>query len=441
MISLPVDFADRMRKQLGNEFELFHNSLNGSPSVSVRENPFKKSGKFNHCEKIAWSHNAFYLPERISFTLDPLFHAGCYYVQEASSMYIETALEVVIKNKKPLKVLDLCAAPGGKSTHLLSILPLGSVLVCNEVIPSRNKILQQNISKWGVANAVVTQNDAADFKRLPNYFDIIVIDAPCSGEGLFRKDPDATNEWSLQAVDRCVSRQSEIIADVKSCLKNEGLLVYSTCTYESTENDEQVKHLIQQNLFTRVPLMASNGIHPTEVGVQFYPHKIKGEGFYLALLQKKYADGGNINYSKPEFSAKHKMLASDWLENVNAFQFFAKENELYAVPDFMKQDFTLLMKNLYVRQAGIHLGQVIKNELVPSHQLAQFIGIHSKISRVNLELEVALKYLRCETIVIPELKRGWHLACFEGFALGWMKGLGNRINNYYPKELRILMKG
>jgi NOL1/NOP2/fmu family ribosome biogenesis protein/predicted O-methyltransferase YrrM len=356
-------------------------------------------------------------------------------------MYLEAAIKSITCGDKPVKVLDLCAAPGGKSTHLLSVLPEGSVLVSNEVISSRNKILQQNMTRWGVTTSIITQNDPADFNRLPGYFDIVVVDAPCSGEGLFRKDQAATSEWSENAVNRCAVRQTVILSDVIECLKQDGFLIYSTCTFEPSENDRQVERLIRDFDFEKVSLPFYDGVQVTGFGMQFYPHRVKGEGFYLAILKKKNAVKGNINFGKPDFTSKYTKVTDPWLKNPADFLIYAKESALYAVPQFMKQDFILLMKNLYVRQAGVHLGQVMKQELVPSHQLALSLSLNNNIPRVSLALEQALAYLRCDAISLPGLDRGWHIADFEGHALGWIKALGNRINNYYPKDLRILMKG
>ena len=211
-MSLPDKFLLRARKFTRNEYDLFIKSHTEVPPVSIRINPFKRTEVFPSSVKIPWSVEGIYLNERPSFTFDPLFHAGCYYVQDASSQFLEKAF-LQIKNilNKPLRILDLCAAPGGKSTHILSLIDDDDLLVCNEIIGSRNNILRQNIIKWGKSNVIVTQNDPADFRRMENYFDIILVDAPCSGEGLFRKDADAVKEWSEENIDRCIIRQKEIL--------------------------------------------------------------------------------------------------------------------------------------------------------------------------------------------------------------------------------------
>src|SRR5436190_23182745 len=227
-------------------FEKVHSS--GEQITSIRINPFKSSAeKLIHDsrltihENIPWCEHGYYLKERPSFTFDPLFHAGCYYVQEASSMFLEQALKQTVDLSKPLRVLDLCAAPGGKSTHIQSLISPGSLLVSNEVIKSRCNILKDNIIKWGCNNVVVTNNDPKDFARLENYFDVIVVDAPCSGSGLFRRDEEAIGEWSENNVQLCSQRQQRIIADVWPALKKEGILIYSTCSYSKDEDENIIK--------------------------------------------------------------------------------------------------------------------------------------------------------------------------------------------------------
>ncbi|MFZ9943663.1 MAG: hypothetical protein ACO3O0_08645, partial [Bacteroidia bacterium] len=219
MLQLPEPFIHRMQAQLGVEADAFFKSLESETPVSVRLNPYKNQGLFNDYERVAWCDHAYYLPQRIPFTQDPLFHAGCYYVQEASSMYIEQAIRLLKIDHRPIKALDLCAAPGGKSTHLLSLLSDECLLVSNEVIPNRNKILRENITKWGLSNVVVTQNDAKDFRVYESFFDLILVDAPCSGEGLFRKNHDAVQEWSPSNLTMCSVRQHQILQDVIPALK------------------------------------------------------------------------------------------------------------------------------------------------------------------------------------------------------------------------------
>src|SRR5205809_2761586 len=243
-MNLPACLMNSLANVEGFDKEAFEKLHASAEQVtSIRINPNKtfntQHSTFNIQNKIPWTEWGYYLSERPSFTFDPLFHAGCYYVQEASSMFLEQALKQTVDLSQPLKILDLAAAPGGKSTHIQSLISKESLLVSNEVIRSRANVLKDNIVKWGCSNVVVTNNDPKDFSKLENYFDVIVVDAPCSGSGLFRKDPVAIEEWSLNNVQLCSQRQQRILADVWPALKKDGILIYSTCSY-SKEEDEAI---------------------------------------------------------------------------------------------------------------------------------------------------------------------------------------------------------
>src|SRR6478609_4586581 len=277
-------------------FEEVHAS--GEQVVSLRLNPEKSmaNGQWSMDEQVPWCAPGRYISKRPSFTLDPLFHAGAYYVQEASSMFIWQAVKQLVGTDTQKKVLDLCAAPGGKSTLLASYFTDGLV-VANEVIKSRASILVENITKWGSDHVIVTNNDPSHFQSLPGYFDLMVIDAPCSGSGLFRKDPDAINEWSIDNVQLCSQRQQRILADILPALKEDGLLIYSTCSY-SVEEDEAIADWLvdEMNMESReIAVDSAWGIVETRSAIQqaygyrFYPNKLKGEGFFIAAFQKKNA--------------------------------------------------------------------------------------------------------------------------------------------------------
>ena len=254
-MNLPASFIDYTRALLGNEeYEKLAAALQQEPPVSIRINKLRmkeeglssltdSSARFSF-NKVPWASDGYYLDERLTFTFDPLFHAGCYYVQEASSMFVEQVLRQYVES--PVVMLDLCAAPGGKSTHARSVLPEGSLLVANEVIRNRSQVLAENLTKWGHPDVVVTNNDPADFSALPSFFDVILTDVPCSGEGMFRKDPVAVEEWSPENVEICWQRQRRIIADIWPCLKPGGILIYSTCTYNSKEDEENVCWIQQE---------------------------------------------------------------------------------------------------------------------------------------------------------------------------------------------------
>ena len=295
---LPKEFLESLQNSKGFDkiaFEQVHASE--EQVVSVRLNQKKEfkiqNSIFNILGQVPWAEHGYYLAERPSFTFDPLFHAGCYYVQEASSMFLEQALKQTVDLSKPIKVLDLCAAPGGKSTHLLSLISKESLLVSNDVIRSRVNILNDNIVKWGCANVVVTNNDPKDFQKLENYFDVIVVDAPCSGSGLFRRDPDAMDEWSLNNVALCSQRQQRILADVMPSLKARGVLIFSTCSYSEEEDEAIVDWLKKELIINNEELIIDPGwgIIASGGGYRFWPDKVKGEGFFISCFRKNGVEG------------------------------------------------------------------------------------------------------------------------------------------------------
>lgn len=438
-MNYPAPFIDRMQKQLGAEAANFFVALEQNPPVSVRINPFKPANVFNNAQSVLWARDGRYLSARPSFTFDPLFHAGAYYVQEASSMFLEQAWAAINMKNKPLRVLDLCAAPGGKSTHLLSLMNADSFLISNEVAANRNAILRENLAKWGVANVAITQNNPKDFEKLHNYFDIVLIDAPCSGEGLFRKDADAINEWSVKNVNKCSWRQAEIIHSAMQCCRAGGHIIYSTCTYEEEENDAIVG-LLLQNGFERVfiPNIAK-GIVTTKYGYQFYPHRVMGEGFYMAVVRKK-PENNTTAESKTKSYRNHPAFTSvavAYLEHPEKFLLTEKNNQLYAIPQSAMQSYQTVAANLQVRQAGILLGTVKGNNFTPSHELALSIHIRNNLPFAALTYDEAISYLRCESLRLNTTLRGWVLARYQGLNLGWMKLMESRMNNYYPKEWRI----
>jgi 16S rRNA C967 or C1407 C5-methylase (RsmB/RsmF family) len=289
MINLPEDFKRRMQNLLGRDaWSDFAEALQQPAPVSIRYNRHKNAVPQDAGE-VAWCAMGRYLPARPAFTRDPLLHAGAYYVQEASSMFLEQAA-VLWPVQAGVRVLDLCAAPGGKSTHLADLMPAGSLLVSNEAIRSRTAALSENLAKWGNPNVAVTHNDPKDFASLPDFFDVMLVDAPCSGEGLFRKEPVAAAEWSEAHIKLCAERQRRIVSDAWDALKDEGLLLYSTCTYNSEENEHNVRWITQHlgAAVVHVPLQAAWNITVNEYGYRFFPHKTKGEGFFISLMRKKH---------------------------------------------------------------------------------------------------------------------------------------------------------
>jgi NOL1/NOP2/fmu family ribosome biogenesis protein len=298
------------------------------------------------------------------------------------------------------------------------------------------------LTKWGYSNVVVTQNDAADFSRLPGFFDVIVVDAPCSGEGLFRKQPDAVQEWSEDAVANCAVRQTGILDNIYDSLKEGGFLIYSTCTFEAAENENQCRRLIEKYGMVPVQLNAGvDGVVTSDPGLRFYPHLIKGEGFFIAALRKTEAvPTVNFRIKQSNTSSEIQYLKTH-IDHPENFVPYKKNDELYAFPKALHQDILLLMDRLYVRKAGLHLCTIRGKDLVPDHELALSLDLNSGITRVELSKEEAIKYLRCESIFLQDIPKGWAVVTYRNFPLGWIKGIGNRINNYFPRSLRILMAG
>lgn len=418
----------------------------GAQVTSVRINPAKPAEAFDNfpqpMQPVPWSRLGYYLSSRPSFTFDPLFHAGCYYVQEASSMFLEQAIRQCTADGAALKVLDLCASPGGKSTHLQSLLSEGSLLVSNEVIRSRAAVLKDNIIRWGSANVVVTNNDPADFSKLENYFDVVVVDAPCSGSGLFRRDPDAIEEWSENNVALCSQRQQRILADVWPALKPDGILIYSTCSY-SREEDEAIVQWLRNDLgATSRGLILDKGwnIIATDGGYRFWPDKVEGEGFFLACLSKPggtYRTQIRIKRKPTPVAKADQALLANWI-NTNALSFIRHNDTVYAWPEYLAEDFSFLLQELRVMYSGVLVGELLRHKLVPAHSLAMSTLMPEDISAAELDLDQAIRYLQRKDLVTGSFAKGWQLATYNEQALGWMNVLPNRVNNYYPRELRIL---
>jgi len=444
---LPPPFIRALKQEAGFEEVPFLSAHEDGASItSIRMNPFKSALIYKDADQVPWSGLGKYLNNRPSFTADPLFHAGCYYVQEASSMFLEQALQT-IDLTEPLRVLDLCAAPGGKSTHLLSLLSPESILVSNEIIKSRVNVLAENITKWGNVNTIVTNNDPKDFKKLSGVFDVIVCDAPCSGSGMFRKDADAIAEWSEGTVILCSERQQRILADVLPCLKEGGLLIYSTCSYSHEENEDILDWLADSFQMSGKEITVEDdwgivacksGRHQLP-GYRFYPGKVKGEGFFISCLIKKQESGSTkwprIKYEKPD--PKLEPFTS-WIRSDVDLHLFFHQEAVLAFP--IKQvDFLQLIKDtLYIKKAGVKIGKAAGKDIIPDHELAVSTILADDIRRIDLSREDAISYLKREEFKLPNAEApGWALASFENFPLGWIKVLPNRLNNYYPKELRI----
>ncbi len=455
-MQIPSSLIDSLQHVKGFDREAFENvHASGEQVTSIRLNPAKMKGALpfipHSPQPVPWSSYGYYLAERPSFTFDPLFHAGVYYVQEASSMFLEQALRQTVDCSQSLRVLDLCAAPGGKSTLVQSLINSNSLLVSNDVIKSRAAILSENMTKWGAANVVVTNNDPKDFARLENYFDVIVIDAPCSGSGLFRRDPDAIGEWSENNVALCSQRQQRIIADVWPALKQHGILIYSTCSY-SVEEDEMILDWILDELEAEPVslhtepswnIVETNSVKHAAPAYRFYPDKVKGEGLFIAAVKKTGGDTGPADNTakkkkQEELSRKEMELVRPWLDMSNDYYMFHQGEEIIVMPEQFRQDIAILQTALYIKKAGVAAGKLTAKELLPAHELAMSTIGSGNIVSVPLNRDQSIQYLRKEEVQVDTNQRGWALVQYEGHALGWVKILQNRVNNYYPKEWRIL---
>jgi len=451
-MQLPASLLHSLESVKGFDKEEFIKThFENGQVTSIRLNPFKPISQYPNipiAEPVQWSQYGYYLSNRPSFTFDPLFHAGCYYVQEASSMFLEQALKQTVDLSKPLKVLDLCAAPGGKSTHIQSLISKDSLLVSNEVIKSRCNILKDNIIKWGCENVVVTNNDPKDFSRLENYFDVIVVDAPCSGSGLFRKEPDAIEHWSENNVALCSQRQQRILADVWPALKKDGVLVYSTCSYSKEEDEDIVEWMKEELRINNEELIINNypGIVNSSNSYRFWPDKIKGEGFFIAAFKKTEGDEPiAIGFASKKPSKKLTEIPASEVELLKSL---CKVNDdttyvngfdgIYAVNKKLLTEINVLHSNLRVAYFGVKLGEIMKNKIVPAHALAMSNLVSDVTPRIELNLEQSIRYLQKKDIAVEKSGLGWQLICFNNHPLGWVKLMPGRLNNYYPMELRIL---
>ena len=462
--AIPQEFKNYAEKLLGEErYGRFEQVLYDSPSVSVRMNTNKVRKIFTPSEcpefdtVVPWATAGFYLKSRPSFTSDPLFHAGGYYVQEASSMFLECALRQYIH--QPVVALDLCAAPGGKSTHARSLLPDGSLLVSNEPIRARAQVLAENMMKWGHSDVVVTNNYPHDFAPLKQFFDLIITDVPCSGEGMFRKEEDAVTGWSTDYVNVCSERQREILQDIWPSLKPGGVLVYSTCTLNQYEDEENVKWIADELGAEILPLQV-----PEEWGVigSLIPEKVtsvyhflqgfvRGEGFFLSVLRKKWDDDIDHSENKRISKNKHhkkgnnikKNVAPEecksWLLSSDEYDFQVYDDELTAIRRSLQPYVLVLEEHLKVLQKSITVATMKGKDWMPSHSLAMSLDLNtSSFPCVELTYQQAVAYLRKEVLILPsDVARGFVLVCFAGMPLGFVKNVGGRANNLYPQEWKI----
>lgn len=442
-MNLPEAFLEQLRGLLPDEWERLAGAITSSePSVAVRVNAARGVAVPDGARRVPWCDQGFYTEGRPSFTFDPDWHAGRYYVQDASSMFISHVIRHFVHD--PVRYLDLCAAPGGKTTAAIQALPPQSLVVANEIVPPRARVLADNVIRWGAPRCVVTSNAPAQIGKFTHFFDVIAADVPCSGEGMMRKDAEAVSQWSPDLVTQCALRQREILKDVWQALRPGGLLIYSTCTYNRQENEEIADYVLQElgSTSLEVPVEASWNIHPAigsdAHGYRFMPHRVDGEGLFMAVFRK---DG---DAPRQDFRIKEKNIkkvdemGKKWLSAPEAFILDQQGDLSIAVPQDIRREVAAMRDSLNVLHAGVELATVMGRKLVPHHALAMSLArAEDAFPTCEVDYPTALRYLRGESITI-DAPRGYVLIACDGAVLGFANNLGNRANNLYPKPLRIL---
>lgn len=478
MMNLPIEFEKKMKAFLGNEWDDFLYSYDNNRFQALRFNTLKvqspeermrilKTLKISSEKKVSWADEAYYFDENVRPGKHPYHEMGLYYIQEPSAM----SAAALLAPKPGMRVLDLCAAPGGKSTQLATYLGDSGLLVSNEINTQRSRILSQNIERMGIKNAIVTNEDSFVLaSHFPGFFNAIQVDAPCSGEGMFRKLPEAIEQWSIENVAICAARQKEILDNAAVMLKPGGTIVYSTCTFSKEENEDVIEYFLER--------------HPDftlEEMERFWPHKVDGEGHFVAKLVRrgsvnefgadydvcedscnKVEDTGlkvdrktkknknsknRKNETKPALTKENMKLLSEfldetisedvaaWIKNSRLVMF---GEQLYRLPD-MEVD----IKGLKVQRAGLHIGEFKKQRFEPSHSLALALKLNDAKNLVKLTCDnpQTIGFFNGQSVVLSdeqtaECKKGWALVCVDGYTAGWGKVNGTQVKNHYPKGLR-----
>lgn len=449
-MNLPQGFIDEMTALFGQESEALCRVIaQGEPVVSVRVNPARGARLPAHAQPVPWCPTGFYCTERPAFTFDPLWHAGHYYVQDASSMFIHHIISQLVH--EPVSYLDLCAAPGGKTTAALSALPPESLTVANEVVPARARVLAHNIQRWGHTHAVVTSADPAWWGRqCKEAFDVVAADVPCSGEGMMRKDAEAVAQWSPHLVQQCAGRQRAILADVWPALRPGGLLIYSTCTYNRQENELMAEYIARQLGADPVPVPTAphwdihGAVRSALPAYRFLPHRVLGEGLFVTVLRKHGDSQRRIPTAKGKKNPAEKAgggsdalrQARGWLSHPDRFAWLTRGDTISAVPRQWQALIGALGDRLLL--AGTEVASQAGRKTVPSHGLALSTALApAAFARCEVPYATAIAYLRGESVTV-EAPRGYVLITYRGASLGFVNNLGNRANNLYPKPLRVL---
>ena len=442
-MKLPDEFIEQLQGLLPDTWEQLTDAIVVTePSVAVRVNDARGVGVPEGARRVPWCDQGFYLQDRPSFTFDTDWHAGRYYVQDASSMFIAHVIRHLVS--EPERYLDLCAAPGGKTTAAIQALPQGSLVVANEIVPPRARVLADNVVRWGHPRCVVTSNAPAQLGKFNAFFDVIAADVPCSGEGMMRKDDVAVAQWTPALVEDCAQRQREILTDVRDALRPGGLLIYSTCTYNRQENEQMADFIVSELGATslEVPVDPSWNIHPA-IGsdcycYRFMPHRVDGEGLFMAVFRKEGEAPRQIPRIKEKMPKKTDEIGKNWLANPDEFVIDQQGDLFIAVPQDISREVTALRASLNVLHAGVELATVMGRKSVPHHALAMSMARAVEAFPVaEVDYPTALRYLRGESVTV-DAPRGYVLVAHQGAVLGFANNLGNRANNLYPKPQRIL---
>lgn len=448
-IALPEEFKLTMRRVLGDDAERLFEALDTDADVAIRLNP-AKAAPAPEGEPVPWCRYGRYLESRPQFTLDPLLHGGAYYVQEASSQFVEHIMRDIITGG--CRVLDMCAAPGGKSTIYSMLAGRDGLVVANDISRSRALALKDNVERWGMGNVVVTTAEPKHIAAFEHLFDVVAVDAPCSGEGMFRKMAEAREEWSPSSPVVCSARQREILAEAWCALRPGGTLLYSTCTFNPTEDEDIVRWLIEEygdelEMSDRVATEDAWGIRCGDIGpfqcFHFYPHSARGEGFFAAVARKR---GGVVRRVMPK--PRKKLFAMPksaecealgrWVDEPEKMTFRLIGDDIYGYRSSVVDDVTRLAESLTVLYSGVAMGQIFKGKLKPSHSLSLYVGLNrSAVPVVEIGLDEARDYLRRVDIAASHFEEGINAVSYEGVVIGFVKRIGNRCNNMYPKDLRI----
>ncbi|MBO5961597.1 MAG: rRNA cytosine-C5-methylase [Alistipes sp.] len=453
MRALPVAFTERMRKQLGvEEAERLFESLDSVSPVAVRLNPAKcgDEGVWSDGEAIAWSKNGRKLKERPSFTLDTAFHAGAYYVQEAASQFIDYIVSQ--EDLQGKRVLDMCSAPGGKTTIYSTAVGEDGLVVANEYVRSRANILADNVRKWGMGNVLVTNNAPEHIAQFEGWFDLVAVDAPCSGEGMFRKEEVAREDWSEEAVKMCAARQLSIVREAWQSLKDGGLFIYSTCTFNEDEDEGLLRAFIEDvgEVFEpsqRVEIEEIWGVVRGEVGdfqtFRFFPHKTDSEGLFVAVARKAEPTTQRTPKARKrvmqEVDKNSRKELMRYLQQPDNYTFAMVADTIYAYRTEQFKAVQALSEGLTAICSGVAMGQIFKGKLKPDWALSQYVGFERKSVAVEeVDESRALDYLRKKDIAVGNMAEGINLITHKGRALGFAKRVGVRCNNLYPNSLKIM---